>query len=378
MAGFVQTVRLRCILPYLLNFSIPFAMPFPRSDLRPFLLTLLLGFVAARFCVWLNTPLPWMIGPLFGTAAARLSGVDLRCPTQVREAGQWAIGTALGLYFTPAVLVILVSYIGYVAAGVVFALALGAGCGWLLHRLSGVDKTTAFFAMAVGGASEMANQGERVGAKVDRVAAAHSVRIMLVVAIIPFALKFSGVHGLDQFVPGVQTISYAGLAVLVLLTSGSALLLKRMRSPNAWVIGPLVVAAGLTALDVNLSALPDWIVYFGQLFIGISLGTRFTPEFLHTAPRYLAAVALCNLSGIALAAMFGFGLASLSGMHVATAILATAPGGIAEMSLTAKTLQLGVPIVTAFHVIRMAVLVITIGPMFRLAQRLRLRRMQHS
>jgi uncharacterized membrane protein AbrB (regulator of aidB expression) len=36
------------------------------------------------------------------------------------------------------------------------------------------------------------------------------------------------------------------------------------------------------------------------------------------------------------------------------------------MSLTAKTLQLGVPIVTTFHVTRMAVLVLTIGPLFRL------------
>jgi membrane AbrB-like protein len=344
-----------------------------RTDLRPVLFTLLLGLIAAQVCVWLNTPLPWMIGPLFATAAARLNDVDLRCPVPVREAGQWAIGTALGLYFTSAVLMILVSYIGFIAVGVAFAIMLGAACGWLLHRTSDVDKTTAFFAMAVGGASEMANQGERFGAKVDRVAAAHSVRIMLVVAIVPFALKFSGVQGLDRFIPAMQAVDYAGLSLLVLLTCASAVCLKRLESPNAWVIGPLLVAAGLTALDYNLSALPDWTVNLGQLFIGISLGTRFTPEFLHTAPRYLASVALCNLAGIAIAALFGVALAYVSDMHVATAILATAPGGIAEMSLTAKTLQLGVPIVTAFHVARMAVLVIMIGPMFRLIRRLRMR-----
>jgi membrane AbrB-like protein len=342
----------------------------PNTDLRPFLSTLALAYTAAHVCVWLNAPLPWMIGPLFATAAARLCGVDLRCPVSVREAGQWAIGTALGLYFTPAVLLILMSYIGFIGAGVAFAIALGAGCGWLLHRLSEVDRTTAFFAMAVGGASEMANQSERAGAKVDRVAAAHSIRIMLVVAIIPFALKFSGVQGLDRFVPAVQAVDYAGLSLLVLFTVASAFGLKRLNSPNAWVIGPLLIAAGLTAFGVELSALPEWAIHFGQLFIGIALGTRFTPEFLHTAPRYLAAVALCNLTGIAVAALFGVALAYVSGMHVATAILATAPGGIAEMSLTAKTLQLGVPIVTAFHVTRMAVLVITIGPMFRLARRL--------
>ena len=41
------------------------------------------------------------------------------------------------------------------------------------------------------------------------------------------------------------------------------------------------------------------------------------------------------------------------------------------MSLTAKTLQLGVPIVTAFHVTRMVTLVLAIGPLFRLGKSLR-------
>jgi membrane AbrB-like protein len=144
-----------------------------------------------------------------------------------------------------------------------------------------------------------------------------------------------------------------------------------MAWPNAWVIGPLLAAIALTAFEVNLSALPEWMVRLGQLFIGVSLGTRFSPDFLHTAPRFLGSVALCTVAAILIAAGFGVALAAVSGMHRATAILATSPGGIAEMSLTAKTLQLGVPIVTAFHVMRLAALVMTIGPLYKLAQRLR-------
>jgi uncharacterized membrane protein AbrB (regulator of aidB expression) len=44
------------------------------------------------------------------------------------------------------------------------------------------------------------------------------------------------------------------------------------------------------------------------------------------------------------------------------------------MSITAKVLQFGVPIVTAFHVTRMAFLVLTAGPLFSLRQRYLLRR----
>jgi uncharacterized protein len=342
-----------------------------RASIRPFLLTLGIALGAALLCSWLNAPLPWMIGPLFATAAARMAGLDLRSPVQVRQAGQWAIGTALGLYFTPAVLKVLASYGVFIVVSVLFALLLGALSGWLLHKIADIDKTTAFFAMAVGGASEMAVQGERHGAKVDRVAAAHSLRVMMVVGIIPFAFKFAGVHGLDAYAPAMRVVHEGGLVVLMLLTSLGALSLKRLNSPNYWVIGPLVVTVALTSYGVNLSALPEWMVRLGQLFIGVSLGTRFTPEFLHTAPRYLASVALCTSTAMAVAACFAFGLAAASGMHPATAVLATSPGGIAEMSLTAKNLQLGVPIVTAFHVTRMAALVLTIGPMFRLLQRMK-------
>ncbi len=333
--------------------------------LRQFLPALALAFCAAQLCIWLDTPLPWMIGPIFATAGACMLGAPLRAPVQAREAGQWAIGTTLGLYFTPAVLAVIGTYCGWIALAVVFALASGWVGGLVLQRLANVDRGTAFFAMSVGSAAEMAVQAERHGARVDRVAAAHSLRIMLVVGIIPFALRAWDVHGLDLFVPATRTVAIPGLLLLIALTAAGSLILKRLRVPNAWVIGSLLVAMALTAGGVHLSRVPEWMVRAGQLFIGVSLGTRFTPDFIHTAPRYLASVLVCALAMMGLGAGFGLAVAALAGLHPGTMILATSPGGIAEMALTARVLHLGVPIVTAFHVARMLVVVTTIGPLYR-------------
>jgi membrane AbrB-like protein len=341
--------------------------------LRSFIPALVLAYLAAQACIWLDTPLPWMIGPLFATAAACMLGAPLRAPVQAREAGQWAIGTALGLYFSAPVLAVLARFAGWIALAVAFALVLGVFGGWLLHRVAGVDRATAFFAMAVGGASEMAVQGERHGARVDRVAAAHSLRIMMVVGTIPFAVRWWSAHGLgpgiDLYVPPAGTVDYAGLLVLVAATSLGALLFKRRGLPNAWVIGPLLVALALTAAGVNLSRLPEWMIRAGQLMIGVSLGTRFTRGFVHTAPRYLACVAACTLLTMLLAAGFAAALAHWAGIPPGTALLASSPGGIAEMALTARVLHLGVPVVTAFHVARMVVVVLVIGPLYRLSAR---------
>lgn len=333
---------------------------------------LLLTWCAAQLCLWLDTPLPWMIGPLFATAAACMAGVPFKAPVQVRYAGQWAIGTTLGLYFTAQVMATLASFAGWIALAVLFALVLGVLSGRLLQKLSGVDGVTCFFSMAVGGASEMAAQGERHGAAVEKVAAAHSLRMMMVVATIPFAIRWWSRHGLnagvdlyDLYIPGATEVHLAGLAVLIVLTSLGALALMKLDSPNAWVIGPLFVAMALTASGIHLSRVPEWMIHLGQLFIGVALGTRFTPAFVHTAPRFMGSAAVCAAVMIGAGAAFGALLSALAGINPGVAVLATSPGGIAEMSLTARVLHLGVPIVTAFHVTRMVVVVLMIGPLFR-------------
>jgi hypothetical protein len=131
------------------------------------------------------------------------------------------------------------------------------------------------------------------------------------------------------------------------------------------MIGPLLASAAITASGLTFTAWPAAIVNGGQLLIGIALGVRFTPEFFRAAPRFLAVVALITFFYLAAAAGFGALLAWGAGLAWPTALVATTPGGIGEMALTARALDLGVPIVTAFHAIRMAALVLTAGAIYR-------------
>ena len=58
----------------------------------------------------------------------------------------------------------------------------------------------------------------------------------------------------------------------------------------------------------------------------------------------------------------------MAGIHWTTAILALAPGGMPEMSITAKVLQLGVPVVTAFQVCRLVAVLFLVEPLYRLSE----------
>jgi membrane AbrB-like protein len=121
----------------------------------------------------------------------------------------------------------------------------------------------------------------------------------------------------------------------------------------------------LTLSGVTLSAVPAGLSNAAQLVIGISLGVRFTPAFVHAAPRWLASVALASLAMMALCVVFAWILSHLTGLPAATLVLAGAPGGIAEMSITAKVLQLGVPVVTTFQVCRLVAVLMLSEPLYR-------------
>lgn len=351
------------MLPWVSLGAVPPRLPRPTRVA----LTLALALAAALVARALAMPLPWMLGPLFATAAAGIAGAPLAASGRLRNAGQWVIGLALGLYFTPAVLALIVRLAPAIAFGVLWALVLGWGFHRFLLATNGGDRATAFFAAAIGGASEMAVLAERHGGRVDRVAAAHSLRVLMVVSIIPFGLQWSGLHGLDATPPAVAAVQPGGLALLLAASAGAIALLHRWGAPNPFVLGALAAAVLFTAAGWPSSALPPWASPAAQLFIGVSLGTRFTPEFLRAAPRWLGAVAVGTLAMIGVTAVFAWALAMAAPMPLATAILATSPGGIAEMAITAKVLQLGVPVVTAFQVVRYVAVLTLTAPLYRRA-----------
>lgn len=336
--------------------------------------TLVLALAAARLCVWLGTPIPWMIGPLLATAAMSMCGAPTASHHRLRNAGQWVIGAALGLYFTPEVGRLVASLWWAVALGIAWALWLGWLFGaWLARvhggRLAGLSpeclRATTYFSGSIGAASEMTLLAERAGARTDLVAAAHSLRVLMVTLTVPLAMQAWGGSGLELSAAPARQVELWGLLLLAVCTGVGGWVARLLRRANPWFMGALFVSIGITLAGQNWSALPTWLTNAAQMVIGVSLGVRFRPVFLHTAPRWLVSVALATLLMMAVCAAFAWALSTWTGLHPATLVLATSPGGIAEMSITAKVLQLGVPVVIAFQACRLVAVLMLVVPMYR-------------
>ncbi|MCQ0165777.1 AbrB family transcriptional regulator [Pseudomonas sp. S12(2018)] len=333
------------------------------STLRTWWATPLVGLAGGYLASLVGWPLPWMVGSL-------LAVILVRCltPWQIgeipngRKCGQWIIGVGIGLHFTPQVVEQVASHFGLIFFGALITSVSSLIGVWLLLR-TGEDRATAFFSSMPGGSGEMVNLGARNGAVLSRVAAGQSLRVLAVVLCVPAAFKFLLGDGVPLSHAG--TVDGYWLVLIAPLGVLAALLWQRLRQPNPWLFGPLLVASSIS-IGANLhTGLPDGASQLGQWLIGSGLGCHFNRAFFRRAPSFLGRTLVATALTMLLAGLAAWALSALTALDLRSLTLGMMPGGIAEMSLTAETLQLSVPLVTALQVMRLLFVLFLAEPLFR-------------
>ena len=325
--------------------------------------TPLVGLAGGYLASLVGWPLPYMVGALLAIILVRcLTPWQLAEIPGGRKAGQWVVGIGIGLHFTPVVIEQVMSHFGLIFIGALVT-SLSSVVGVWLMRRSGEDRATAFFSSMPGGSGEMVNLGARNGAVLSRVAAGQSLRVLMVVLCVPAIFKYLLEGGAPQFHPA--PVSWAWLAVLFALGALVAWGWQRLRQPNPWLLGPLLVSATASVVwDLHIG-LPDGGSQIGQWLIGSGLGCHFNREFFRRAPSFLGRTLIGTALTMALATLAAVGLSALTHLDLRSLTLGMMPGGIAEMSLTAETLQLSVPLVTAMQVMRLLFVLFLAEPLFR-------------
>jgi membrane AbrB-like protein len=326
-----------------------------RARLPAILRTIAVGVPAGFLFDWLDTPIPWMIGPMIAVAALNLTGVRMQAPPYARQIGQVILGSAVSLYFTPTVVAELAANLPAIAGATLAAFLVGGLGALTLSRASGVEGKSTFFASIPGGAMAMAVLAERYGAQIAPVAVAHSLRVSIVVILVPFALTYGGFPlEASPYRPQVPL----NLSILAFwLAFGFVLgeVSERLRLQNGYLLMPIFFGAALTVSGIQLSAVPRWMTDFAQLMFGLVLGARYERAFFARYKLFVPFALLNSFFILIASAAMGAALAWAFGLPIATMIIATAPGGLAEMTITAQALQISVPLVVAFHLFRVVV-----------------------
>jgi membrane AbrB-like protein len=329
-------------------------------------LTLLLAWAGGALFAWVHSPLPWLLGPLITIVASIFLGVtSLRAPAWFRKAGLIVVGITLGLRITPQIWQTMSDHLGLMLLATIVTVCFGMLNAWILHKWRNVDLVTSLFSNIPGGLSEMVTIGQNLGGNLQIISIFHSIRIVMIVCVTPYVVTLlphqttaAAILPVGHRLGAVETVSLLAAGTLIALAA------SRMRIPAPYLLGPLAMAAvlsGSVPFAEGPPVLADFLVKGAQVLIGISIGVEFKREDLgkHRPFFLLGLVHSLFLFGMSLS--LAFLLSYAAHMERITSILSTAPGGIAEMSLTALATGADPLLVMAFQLFRI-LFIVTVFP----------------
>lgn len=333
-------------------------------------LTYAIAAVAGFAAKAVNMPLPFMLGPFFVMAALSIFGFRSVLVPMGRELGQVAIGVAVGMRFTPAVLAAMTGLLPAMALGTLYVIVFTLVAAFLFKPLAKVDDVTAFFATAAGGVADMATVAKDYGGAPGSVAVVHAMRVSGVVAIVPFLVVLFGQPG---NAPDPTAVGSDWLLVIVSLALGylMARLLKPTPLPNPWLVGPIFMGIIIGVLGLYSVKIPSPLISLAQIMLGTWLGCQFKRDLLAALPRVTFSALVISLFMISCAALGAVVLTLATGLPYPTSFLSLAPAAVTEMVVTAQVMHLEAEVVTAFHVLRIAVVSSTVLIVFKFYLRLR-------
>jgi uncharacterized protein len=320
--------------------------------------TLAAGLAGGFLARTAHLPLPWMLGSLATIMALSLAGAPVRLNRWGRPAGTIVVGASTGLQFTATVVATFLSLLPLIIAAAFLSTIVGAIGGLIYMRLTGVDRVTAFFATVPGGVVETTNLAPQYGGHLEPIMVAQTTRVALIVVFAPFLVLSLAGSGVRNPLLAVPIAPWLPIVALLAVSGTIATLLARLRSPNAWLMTPLFLAAAAGNLGWIEGRMPDLLIIVAQVVIGSALGAQFRPEFLTRLLGLLWASVLVVLFAAGSMALFGAAIAWLMGYPVPTMILAMAPAGIAEMVLTGKVLGLDSTLIAGFQLMRIIIVLI--------------------
>jgi membrane AbrB-like protein len=343
------------------------AWPARWGGLPAIILALALGTVGGAIFLYWRLPLAWMMGAMVVTTVAALVGVPMKGPMRLRSLMVAVLGVMLGSAFTPETL-------GQAAkwtvslGGVLLYSALVAGVIFLaLRRRPGFGPVTAYFSGTPGGLSEMILFGGSFGGDERTISLIHSMRILIVVMVIPFWFRFA--HGYEPsgttVLGSVADIGLVDALILAACCVGGYIAARRLNIPAAALSGPMIASAAVHVGGVTAAVPPSELVAIAQVVMGTTIGCRFAGHSVRKVFATLGTGVVTTVFMLAAGLAFAIALERLTGLPFPALLLAFSPGGLAEMGLICLSMGIDIAFVSTHHLIRIFFIVVLAPFIFR-------------
>lgn len=330
--------------------------------------TFAIGAIGAAIAILLGLPLPFLLGSLLSVGGVAVAGVRVMgrvpdMPQKLRTGFVPVVGVAIGGTFTPDLLAGAGRW-WPTLLGLMAFIPMAHWMGYQVYRrLGALSPQTAFYAAVPGGLIEAITMGEEAGADPQMLTMLQFLRLILSIVLVPLTFMVltgaavgsaAGVQITGADVP----LGLVDIALLAFAGVAGVWLGQRLRLPGALITGPILISGAFHLAGLTHAVPPGWLIALTQLVVGVSLGVRFAGMPRGTFSKALGLSVLNVGLTLGLGFLFALALHGAVGEKTGTVFLAFAPGGVAEMSLVALSLQVSVVYVTAHHVLRILLAVV--------------------
>src|SRR5262249_36585643 len=289
-------------------------MPPPVSPVRELMQvmgTLLIAAVGGIGFHLIGFPGGLVSGSMLTVAVAAFAGCAVKIPLSLARLCFVLVGILLGAVVTPDTLKGIASWPLSVALLVVAAICMMTATAYYLCLAHGWDRLSALLGASPGSMAQVMALSAEFDADVRGIAIVHVMRVLLIVLGLPAGLALFGSTEPVVSTRGATEASLVELAILVTVSSLSALAMLRIRFPGGLMFGAMAGSGLLHGTDLIHISLPWWAGGAAVLTLGAVAGARFA----NTSPKillsYLAAAFGSFAVAVAVAASFALVVVAL-------------------------------------------------------------------
>ena len=316
--------------------------------------TLLTASVAALCAYYLSIPVPFLLGPLFVIAILSIFKVNFFFPSTLVNVIFMTIGIYLGETFAAGLDVFTLEWIFTSISLLCLTVFITFFGTFYLIKCTNCSKKEGIYSSLPGALAYISLYIYKQNIPVQRIITIQSIRILLVVTIIPLF------YGKDLYRPS-QFLTNGEFSVLftvfinyIALLSGAFLvtfIFNKIKIPHASFIGGVVASTVLYKFNVVNILLPKELLLLTMMFIGAMIGQRYKNITWKELLSYgWQGVIITSLS-LLVTAVFVWVL-SFFVFNFSSLFLAFVPGGVHEMVIIALSFDIDPIFIGTHHLLR--------------------------
>ncbi|MDB5539089.1 MAG: ammonia monooxygenase [Devosia sp.] len=326
---------------------------------RRTLLTLLISAAGGGVAALLNLPAAWLMGGALAVAVAALLGARVMLPNWLRDATFVFTGLSMGASVARDSLALMIQWPVTLAALVLELILIISLTGFLLRKLFGLDRGTAYLSSFPGHLSFVMSIAAAGVGDSRQIIIIQVIRILLLTICVPVGAVFLpiGHYSGGPVQPSVP------LEVLALVAGACAItgfVFTRLRIPAGYALGAMAASIAAKFAGLFEGAVPPVLLVVIFIFVGALIGSRFNgitrDEFAKAALGGLAGTALT----VGIVTLVAFAVSPLVDMPFGQIWLGLSPGALEGMGALGIALGFDTAFIAAHHVTRLLLLTFAI------------------